>query len=179
MADAVVINKVDRAWTDDVDLVAGHVRDVNPNALLVRAASPVRLGPGPEVRGRRVLVVEDGPSVTHGGMPYGAGTVAAQQAHAAELVDPRPCAVGSIAATFEQYPHLGHVLPAMGYSADQVEELTRTIRAVDCDVVVSGTPVDLERLVDGGHPIRRATYELEVIGRPDLDDVLAGLVRGL
>ena len=179
MADAVVINKVDRAWADDVSVVAARVREVNPDAMLVRAASPVRLGPGPEVRGRRVLVVEDGPSVTHGGMPYGAGTVAAQQAQAGELVDPRRWAVGSIAATFEQYPHLGHVLPAMGYSASQLEELSRTIRAVDCDVVVSGTPVDLERLVDGGHPIRRATYELKVIGRPDLGDVLAPLLHTL
>jgi predicted GTPase len=179
MADAVVVNKVDRAWTEDVSAIAARVQDLNPNATLIRAASPVQLGPGPDLRGRRVLVVEDGPSVTHGGMPYGAGTVAAQQEHAGELVDPRPWAVGSIAAALEQYPHLGHVLPAMGYSASQVEDLRRTIRAVDCDVVVSGTPVDLERLVDGGHPIRRATYELNVLGRPDLRDVLAPLLQDL
>ena len=129
MADVVVINKVDPAWADAVDTVLGHVQDVNPGAVVVRAASPVSLGSGPELRGRRVLVVEDGPTITHGGMPYGAGTVAAQGSHAGQLVDPRPWAVGSIAETFARYPHIGSVLPAMGYSLDQLDELARTIRA--------------------------------------------------
>jgi predicted GTPase len=173
MADVVVINKVDRAWTDALETVLGHVRGVNPDAVVIRAASPVSLGPGPEIRGRRVLVVEDGPTITHGGMPYGAGTVAAQQAHAGTLVDPRLWAVGSIADTFARYPHIGNVLPAMGYSAEQLDELARTIRAVECDVVVTGTPVDLGHLFDAGHPFRHATYEMTEIGHPDLADVLA------
>ena len=173
MADVVVINKVDHAWADAVDTVLGHVQDVNPGAVVVRAASPVSLGSGPELRGRRVLVVEDGPTITHGGMPYGAGTVAAQGAHAGQLVDPRPWAVGSIAETFARYPHIGSVLPAMGYSLDQLDELARTIRAVECDVVVIGTPLDLGRLIDIGHPSRHATYEMREIGNPDLADVLA------
>jgi predicted GTPase len=178
LADVVVVNKVDRAWTDAVEAVLANVRAVNPGAAVVRAASPVRLGPGPDLRGCRVLVIEDGPTITHGGMPYGAGTVAAQEAHAGQLVDPRPWAVGSIAETFVQYPHIGNVLPAMGYSPEQLDELARTIRAVDCDVVVTGTPVDLGRLIGSDHPFRHATYELQEIGHPDLADVLAPFLGG-
>jgi predicted GTPase len=177
MADVVVVNKIDAATPSAVRDLTMTIARVNPSAVVVRATSPVTLGPGPQLRGRRVLVVEDGPTITHGGRPYGAGTVAAREAHAGGLVDPRPWAVGSIAATFARYPHIGSVLPAMGYSPEQLEELARTIRGVECDVVVTGTPVDLGRLIDTAHPVRHATYELREIGHPDLPDVLAPLLR--
>jgi predicted GTPase len=137
----------------------------------------VTLDHGPSLVGAAVLVIEDGPTITHGGMPFGAGMVAAQQGGAAALVDPRAYAVGSIADTYERYAHIGSVLPAMGYSDEQLFELEQTINATDCDVVVSATPVDLTRLVDSRHPIRHATYELEEVGTPTLADVLAPLVE--
>lgn len=179
MADVVIVNKIDAAPPADTQRLLDTIAEVNPRAVVVRAASPVTLEPGPDLRGRRVLVVEDGPTITHGGMPYGAGTVAARQAGAGSLVDPRPWAVGSIADTFTRFPHIGDVLPAMGYSPEQLDELGRTIRAVDCDVVVTGTPIDLGRIVDIGHPLRRATYELREIGHPDLTDVLAPVLSEL
>ena len=172
MADVVVINKVDAARPEDVEAVAGNVRSINPSAELIRAASPVTLEPGPSLAGARVLVVEDGPSLTHGGMPFGAGTVAAKEAGAAHLVDPRPFAVGSVRSVFERYPDIGPVLPAMGYSVEQLADLASTIHASDCDVVVVGTPIDLGRLIDIGHPTRRASYELRELGHPTLSDVL-------
>ena len=144
----------------------------NPSAIVVRASSPVSLAPGPPLAGKAVLVVEDGPTITHGGLASGAGTVAAVEGGAREQVDPRPWAVGSIARTLRRYPHIGPVLPAMGYSEQQLRELEATIDAVDCDVVVSGTPVDLERLVHCRHPIRQATYELVEVGEPTLAHVL-------
>jgi predicted GTPase len=123
-----------------------------------------------------VLVVEDGPTVTHGGMPFGAGVVAARAAGAAELVDPRPFAVGSIAQTFRDYPSMAAVLPAMGYSKEQLHELEATINAADCDVVVTGTPIDLSRLITSRHPIRHVRYELEEVGAPTIEDVVEGIV---
>ena len=171
-ADVVVVNKVDAAEPVAVEAVLRNVREVNPRAVVVRAASPVRLDDGPSLAGVRVLVVEDGPTITHGGMPYGAGTVAAQAA-GAEVVDPRPHAVGSIAETFERYPEIGPVLPAMGYGAAQLADLEATIEATPCDAVVSGTPADLARLVRTTKPVRRVRYELEEIGAPTLADVLA------
>jgi predicted GTPase len=179
MADVVIVNKVDAASPSDTQRALAAVASVNPTAMVIRAASPVTLGPGPDLRGRRVLVVEDGPTITHGGMPFGAGTVGARQAGAGSLVDPRPWAIGSIAETFARWPHIGAVLPAMGYSPDQLDELARTIRAVECDVVVAGTPIDLGRLVDVGHPLRRATYELREVGHPDLADALAPILSRL
>ncbi len=173
LADVVVINKVDSAEVVDVEVVAANVAAVNPGASVVRAASPVTLDDGPSLAGQRVMVVEDGPTITHGGMPYGAGTVAAKAAGAVELVDPRPYAVGSIAATYAAYPDIGPVLPAMGYGEAQVAELGATLRAAEVDVVVIGTPIDLSRLVDVGHPARRATYVLAEQGSPDLAEVLA------
>jgi predicted GTPase len=146
--------------------VVDHVHAVNPGAGVIRARSPVTLGPGPPLAGRRALVVEDGPTVTHGGMPFGAGTVAARAA-GAEIVDPRPWAVGALAETFARYPGLGAVLPAMGYSDAQVADLGATARAVACDLVVTGTPIDLARLVDLGHPVRHATYALDELPDPD------------
>ena len=173
MADVVVVNKVDSAGLDAVARVVADVEMVNPRATVVRAASPVTLEPGPSLAGRRVLVVEDGPTITHGGMPFGAGVVAARQAGATELVDPRPYAVGSISATYARYPDIGAVLPAMGYGDAQLAELGATIRAVPCDAVVLGTPMDLARLIDLGHPSRRASYELREVGSPTLPEVLA------
>jgi predicted GTPase len=172
MADVVVVNKIDSAELEAAAQVVANVHDVNPTATIVTAASPVTLQPGPSLVGQRVLVVEDGPSITHGGMQFGAGTVAARQAGALELVDPRPFAVGSIADTFAQYPSIGRVLPAVGYGERQLHELAETIRATDCDVVVVGTPIDLGRLLDVGHPVRRATYELREVGEPTLMQVL-------
>jgi predicted GTPase len=177
MADVVVVNKVDAASPEDVERVLADVAAVNPRATVIRAASPVSLDPGPPLEGARVLVVEDGPTLTHGGMAFGAGTVAAREAGAAELVDPRPYAVGSIADTFTRYPHVGAVLPAMGYGADQLRELVETIDRVECDVVVVGTPFDLARLIRVRHPLRRARYELRELGHPTLHDAIAPLER--
>lgn len=171
MADIVVINKVDVANPDDVEAVERHVRGLNPHAAVVRAASPVTLEPGPPIAGKRVLVVEDGPTLTHGGMGFGAGTVAAVRHHA-RLVDPRPFASGSIADVFDRFPGLGPVLPAMGYSLEQVHELEATIRAVDCDVVVCGTPFDLARVVDADRPVRRARYEFAEQSGPTLAELV-------
>lgn len=173
MADVIVVNKTDSADRGAVDQVVANVRALNPRASLVTAASPVTLEPGPSLAGRRVLVIEDGPTITHGGMPYGAGAVAARAEGVTDFVDPRPYAVGSIADTYARYPDIGKVLPAMGYGDTQLAELGRTVRAADCDAVVIGTPVDLGRLIDLGHPARRATYELTEIGTPTLVDVLA------
>ena len=173
-ADVVVINKVDSACAADVRRVVDDVVSVNPNARVIQAESPVTLDPGPELAGKRVLVVEDGPTLTHGGMAFGAGTVAATQAGAAELVDPRRWAVGTIAETFVRYPQIGFVLPAMGYGPAQVRELEETIDRVECDVVVTGTPFDLGRLVSTRHPLRHARYELrELEGGLTLEDVVA------
>jgi predicted GTPase len=176
LADVAVVNKVDAAREADVAEVVANVQRVNPHATVVRAASPVVLEPGPSLEGARVLVVEDGPTITHGGMPFGAGTVAARAAGAAELVDPRPFAVGSIRDTFAAYPSIGAVLPAMGYGTDQLRDLEATIRATGCDAVVTGTPIDLGRLIEPGRPVRAARYELEELGSPTLEDILAPLV---
>jgi predicted GTPase len=173
MADAVVINKTDSATKAAVTRVVTDLRSVNPRAEIIIARSPVTLEPGPSLGGKRVLVVEDGPTITHGGMPFGAGSVAARAAGAAELVDPRPYAVGSIAATYAKYPGIGTVLPAMGYGETQLRELGQTIRSARCDAVVVGTPMDLGRLVDVGHPIRRVSYELREVGTPTIATVLA------
>ena len=176
-AHAVVVNKVDSALPEDVAEVVEHVRAVNPHATIVTAESPVTLEPGPPLESRRVLVVEDGPTLTHGGMAFGAGTVAARAARAGELIDPRPYAVGSIAEAFARYPHIGSVLPAMGYSDAQLRELQQTIEATPADVVVTGTPIDLARLVTTTHPWRRARYELREVGRPTLHEVIAPIER--
>ena len=172
MADVVLVNKVDAAPDENIDTILDDVRRVNPDAVAIRAASPVTLDPGPDLAGRRVLVVEDGPTITHGGMAHGAGLVAARQSRAGEIVDPRPYAVGSIADTYERHSHIGPVLPAMGYGERQLAELGQTVRAADCDIVVTGTPIDLGRIVDLGHPNRHARYSVQELGRPTLDEVL-------
>jgi predicted GTPase len=172
MADVVIVNKIDSAAEGDVATVLANVRFANPSATIVKAESPVILGPGPSIAGKRVLVIEDGPTITHGGMPFGAGTVAARQGGAAELIDPRPYAVGSIADTFARYPGIGAALPAMGYGDQQLADLGATAAAVECDVVIVGTPMDLARVVDLGHPSRRVSYDLREIGSPTVADVL-------
>ena len=176
-ADVVVVNKVTSAPPAKVRQVLAAVASANPFATVVTADSVVTLDPGPSLEGKRVLVVEDGPTLTHGGMSFGAGTVAARQEGAAELVDPRPCAKGTIAGVFAANPHLGAVLPAMGYSAQMLEDLGATIEAVGADVVVTGTPIDLARLLPTSSPVRRARYEVREVGRPTLADALAPLLR--
>jgi predicted GTPase len=171
-AQVVVINKMDSAKAEDVDLVLVNLKKVNPKAIVVRANSPTIVSDGDRITGRRVLVIEDGPTLTHGGMRYGAGIVAAQKYGAAEIVDPRPFAVGSIKTTFEKYNHLDKVLPAMGYGEKQCRELAATIERIPCDLVVSATPIDITRVIKVGKPILRVGYELEEIGSPTLKDVL-------
>ncbi|MCP3989021.1 MAG: GTPase [Actinomycetia bacterium] len=176
MADVFLVNKINAATDQAVGRVLADARSVNPEASVIRAASPLTLDPGPELVGRRVLVIEDGPTVTHGGMPHGAGLEAARHAGAV-IVDPRPWAVGSIAETYDRYPHLGPVLPAMGYGDTQLADLGRTARAVECDVAVTGTPMDLARIIELGHPTRHTRYTVQELGRPDLGDVLAPWVE--
>jgi predicted GTPase len=177
MADVVVLNKVDSAEAHNVEQVVENVEAVNPMATLVFAKSPPTLDFGPELLGKLVLVVDDGPTLTHGGMPFGAGLVAARNAGAAKIVDPRPYAVGSLKDVFARWPQLTNVLPAMGYSDEQLHDLEETINAVDCDVVVTGTPIDLTRLITSRHPIRHVRYTLEEVGRPTIADVLEPILE--
>ncbi|MBN1812935.1 MAG: GTPase [Anaerolineae bacterium] len=171
-ADVVVINKIDTANGEDVDTVRNNVFSVNPGATVVEAASPIFVEEPGAIRGKRVLVVEDGPTLTHGEMAYGAGVVAARRFGAAEIVNPRPYAVGSILAIYEKYPTTGDVLPAMGYGQQQVRELEQTIDNTPCDLVIVATPIDLRRVVTIDKPSQRVRYEMQEIGRPDLSNVL-------
>jgi predicted GTPase len=173
IADVVVVNKIDSADPADVERVVEAVGQLAPDAVVIRAESPVTLESGESLAGKRVLVVEDGPTLTHGGMPFGAGTVAARAAGAQEIVDPRPYAVGSIATTYRTYSATGPILPAMGYGDEQLADLEATIRATPVDVVVSGTPMDLGRIITVDQPLMRASYVLREIGSPTLADVLA------
>ena len=170
MADVVVINKVDTADHANVIAVQRNVRSVNPDAVLIKAASPVFVEDAEAIRGKRVLVVEDGPTLTHGEMAYGAGVMAAQYFDSAEIVDPHPYAVRSIADTYAKYPTTGAVLPAMGYSDAQIRDLEETINNTPCDLVLVATPIDLSRLVKINKPAQRVRYELQVIGQPTLRD---------
>lgn len=172
MANAVVINKIDTASAEGVNTVLSNVRQANPSAVIVRAASPLFVDDPAAIRGKRVLVVEDGPTLTHGEMAYGAGVVAAQQFGAAEIVDPHPYAVRTIADTYRKYPSTGAVLPAMGYSREQIADLEETINVTPADLVIIATPIDLGLLVDIDRPSQRVRYELQEIGRPTLDDLL-------
>jgi predicted GTPase len=174
MADVCVVNKVDSATQEGIDAVLESIRKYTNDARVVLAASPFHVeGDGHEIRGKRVLAVEDGPTLTHGEMTYGAAVLAAKQHGAAELIDPRACAVGSIAETFEQYPHVGALLPAMGYGRQQMIDLRETIERCNADLVLIGTPIDLRRLIDLGTPALRVTYKLQEMGEPTLKDVLA------
>ncbi len=172
-ANALVINKVDTADPNAVMSVRESLRQLNPKAAIVEAASPIFVDDPEAIRGKRVLVVEDGPTLTHGEMAYGAGVVAAKRFGAAEIVDPRPYAVGSIVATYQKYPTTGAVLPAMGYGAKQTEELRQTINNTPADVVIVATPIDLSRLIKFDKPAQRVRYELQEIGQPTLTELLA------
>jgi len=171
-ADVFVINKVDTASAENVITVRQNLSQVNPDAIVIEAASPLFVQDPKAIRGKRVLVVEDGPTLTHGEMRYGAGWVAARRFGAAEIIDPRPYAVGSIQATYAKYPNTGPVLPAMGYGAAQTHDLEATINAVDADLVLIATPIDLNRVVNIRKPSQRVRYELQEIGQPNLADLL-------
>ena len=176
MADALVINKVDSATPEQIAEVEASIEDINPGATVVRARSPIVIEDGADVKGKRVLVVEDGPTLTHGDMRYGAGVLAANAGGAAEIIDPRPFAVGSIRETYERYPNVGTLLPAMGYNDIQRAELAKTINAAKADAVLIATPIDLRKVVDIHAPAYRVTYELEEVGTPTIADVLRPVI---
>ncbi len=177
MADVVIINKVDSAAPENIELVRSNTRMANPTAVIIDGASPIKVDNPEVIRGKRVLIVEDGPTLTHGDMSMGAGTLAAQKYGAAEIIDPRPYAVRSLAETYKLYPHLGAVLPAMGYGAKQIADLEATIAAIDCDAVIVGTPIDLARVVKIDKPNVRVRYDLQEIGSPNLAEVLEAFLK--
>ncbi len=172
MADVVVMNKIDTADLDKINQLRENIHQLAPEAILIEAASPLTVDNPELIRGKMVLVVEDGPTLTHGEMKYGAGVVAAQKYGAKEIVDPRPYAIGTIKDTYTKYPGIGTLLPAMGYGKKQIQELEDTINAVDCDIVIIGTPIDLSRIVKINKKSIRVKYELQEIGRPNLEEVL-------
>jgi len=172
MADVVVINKIDTADLDHITRVRDSIMKVNSGAIVVEAASPIFVDDPAAIKGKSVLVIEDGPTLTHGEMAYGAGVVAARRFGAAEIIDPRPYAVGSIVATYQKYPTTGAVLPAMGYGPEQMRELGETINNTPCDLVLVATPIDLRRVVEINRPSQRVRYELQEIGQPTLVDIL-------
>jgi predicted GTPase len=171
-ADVLIINKIGTASRENVKIIRKNIENINPDAVVIDADSTISVDEPSQIKGKKVLVVEDGPSVTHGGMPYGAGEIAAEKFNAGQLINPKKYAVGSIKGIFEKYPHLKRILPAMGYSNEQVEELEQTINGCECDVVVSGTPINLGRIVNVNKPIVRVKYELQEIGEPNLETIL-------
>lgn len=172
LADVIVINKIDSADLDDINEIRANIRMINKNAKVIDAASPLTVDFPEMISDKRVLVVEDGPTLTHGEMTYGAGVIAAEKYGCAELVDPREWAVGEIQETFENYPEIGTLLPAMGYSDQQIKDLEHTINSTDCDSVVIATPIDLRRVIKIKHPACQVSYDLQEIGRPTIEDVL-------
>jgi predicted GTPase len=177
MSDVIVINKIDSASLNDINTVRNNIRNINPNAIVIDGASPITVNNPSQIKGKRVLVVEDGPTLTHGEMTIGAATIAAMKFGAAEMVDPRPYIVGKIKQTFETYPHIGALLPAMGYGDEQIKDLEATINNTPVDLVISGTPIDLGRVVKVNKPIIRVGYDLQEIGYPTLDEVLDDFVK--
>ena len=177
LADAVIINKMDTADPEGVQIVRENIAKLNPEAIVIDGASPIRVDNPDVIRGKRVLVVEDGPTLTHGEMTIGAGVVAAQKYGAAELVDPRPFTVGKLSETFEIYPYIGELLPAMGYSQQQLDDLETTINNTDCDSVIIGTPIDLNRIINIKKPNPRVFYDLQEIGEPDLSGLLDDFIK--
>ncbi len=177
MADVVIINKIDSADPQSIQIVRENIEKVNPGAVVIDGASPIRVDDPSVIKGKRVLVVEDGPTLTHGEMKIGAGTVAARKYGASELVDPRPFTVGKLTETFKIYPEIGTLLPAMGYGEQQLKDLETTINNTDCDAVVIGTPIDLSRIVKIDKPSTRVFYDLQEIGEPDLNSVLNEFVE--
>jgi predicted GTPase len=168
----IVINKIENAKKEDIELVKKNIKENNPHAIVVEAASPITVDKPELVKGKKVLCIEDGPTITHGHMTYGAAVVASKNLGASEIVDPRPFATGSIKGVYQKYNHLGAVLPAMGYSKKQIEELEETIKNTPCDLVVIGTPVDLRQIMKIDKPAVRLTYELKEVSKPDLEEIL-------
>ena len=177
MADVLVINKVDTADPENVETVKNNIASVNPSATVIEAASPVKVEEPDAIKGKRCLVVEDGHTLTHGGMKFGAGVVAAEKFGASEIVDPRPWITGTIAETFETYPDIGKLLPAMGYGEQQIKNLESTINAADCDAVLIGTPIDLRKVLHIEKPSVRVTYDLKEIGKPTVAEVLTPFMK--
>ncbi len=177
IADAVVINKMDSADPESIQIVRESIEKVNPEAIVIDGASPIRVDNPSIIRGKRVLVVEDGPTLTHGEMKLGAGIVAAKKFGCSELVDPRPYTVGKLTETFRIYPNIGTLLPAMGYGAEQLKDLETTINNTDCDTVIIGTPIDLSRIINIKKPFTRVFYDLQEIGEPNLTMVLDDFVK--
>jgi predicted GTPase len=173
----VVINKIDTAAPENIQKVRESIARVNSNAIVVDAASPILVDNPDIIKGKRVLVIEDGPTLTHGEMTYGSGIVAAQRYGAKELVDPRPYTVGTITETFKHYPYIEKLLPAIGYGKQQLKDLEATINKVDCDAVVVATPINLSRVININKPNTRVYYELQEIGRPNLDEIVSRFVK--
>lgn len=181
IADVVVINKIDSATPENIQSVRDSIQKINPKAIVVEAASPISLENDSDItaiKNKKVLVVEDGPTLTHGEMKYGAGVIAAKKFGAKEIIDPRPYAVKSIRETYEKYPGVGTLLPAMGYGAQQIKDLETTINRVPCDTVIIGTPIDLRRLIKIKYKTVRVTYKLQEIGKPDLTDIISDFLKG-
>lgn len=177
LADVILINKVDSADYQDIEQVRFNVRETNPEAILIEAASPIFVDHPQRIRGKIVLVVEDGPTLTHGGMTYGAGVIAAEKFGAKGIIDPRPWVKGEIKRAFEAYPEIGALLPALGYGEKQMKDLQKTINAIPCDSVIIGTPIDLTRLLKINKPSVRVRYELDEIGKPDLEEVIEKFLK--
>jgi len=177
IADVAVINKMDTADADSIQIVRDNIAKINPDAIVVDGASPIKVDNPEIIRGKKVLVVEDGPTLTHGEMKLGAGTVAAKKFGAAELVDPRPYTVGKLSETFEIYPNIGTLLPAMGYGEQQLKDLEATINNTDCDTVIIGTPIDLNRIIKINKPNTRVYYDLQEIGNPNLEEVIDDFIK--
>ncbi|MFZ3382992.1 MAG: hypothetical protein WA144_03610, partial [Candidatus Methanoperedens sp.] len=176
LADVMIVNKVDSARKEDVETVIRNVRSINDNARIIKANSVITVEDPEAIKQKRVLVVEDGPTLTHGGMLYGAGTIAAKKFGAKEIIDPRPYAVGTIHTVFQDFPHIHAVLPAMGYSSEQMKELEDTINASDCDIVLAGTPIDLGRLLKLNKPVIRVRYTIEEVDEK-LDEIIDEWLR--
>jgi predicted GTPase len=177
LANAVVVNKVSRARKEDVEKVVANVRKVNPKAKILLADMEVTVEKPELIKGKRVAVVEDSPSVTHGGLPYGAGYVAAEKYGAAQIVDPRPYAVGIIKAMLEEYKHMGPVVPSTGYSPEQIADLNETLRRMDVDAIVLGTPADISKLLKVGVPVLKVYWELRVVEGPSIEELVDELLE--
>ena len=177
LADVVVLNKIDSAYPENIKTVRDNIQKLNPKAVVIDGASPISVDDESVIRGKRVLVIEDGPTLTHGEMKIGACVVAAQKFGAAALVDPRPYLVGRLAETFRIYPGIGQLLPAMGYGAKQVKDIEATINRTRCDSVIVATPIDLNRILKIKKPNTRVYYDLQEIGKPDMDEILTGFLR--
>lgn len=177
VADVAVINKVDSASQENIAIVEENIKKVNPNAQIIKADSKITVDNPDVIKGKRVLVVEDGPTLTHGEMKIGAGTVAAERVGVAEMIDPRPYTVGKLKETFDIYPNIGKLLPAMGYGEQQLKDLEETINNADCDAVVIGTPIDLSRIININKPFTRVHYDLDEVTSPNLEDVLEDFIK--